>query len=75
MLVATLMLVLLGIAFAMYALHHRPIRRSCGGATSLRGPTVQATRQEQGLSRPEWTRNVQKGGMRWQDMGRLLAKA
>jgi hypothetical protein len=28
MLVATLMLVLFGIAFAMYALHHRPIQRS-----------------------------------------------
>src|ERR1035437_8850828 len=27
---------------------------------SLRGPSVQASRQEQGLSRPEWTRNVQE---------------
>jgi hypothetical protein len=27
---------------------------------SLRGPIVEATRQEQGLSGPEWPRNVQK---------------
>ena len=27
---------------------------------SLRGPTAQASRQEQRLSRPEWTRNVPK---------------
>jgi hypothetical protein len=27
---------------------------------SLHGPTDQATRQEQRLSRPEWTRNIQK---------------
>ena len=29
-------------------------------STSSRGPTVQPIRQEQGLTRPEWTRNAQK---------------